>query len=402
VRTYCVPTDKFVKIWFTKNPNEFLSLKNKTRLVEFCKNNPDATLTIIYSSALLNNHGRADFEKLKQRHPNIIFSDFSSPEFKEKITEKCELQLYRIAENELTRLYRGGNVAAASDAVRLLSPSYKSGIYSDFDTVIKSRKGITPIPEPLLFNSPEEEMYCNDVIIVANDATENEPLKNLQNEIVHRYSAAPKKYLLEYVNDKMIDVIFEKNLQLYLFGELKKPINELKIILKRFFEAGNQPEFLETHLGIQLPEKFRIKFSNIPVLELREKIDFFINLINHHLAFSGNPKNGDQFRELFMDFTGINIRLICDTSGPEVYRDMDPNRKFSYQKTLCCDVIEAAGKLWQDGSWYISSDVLQNPIYGAAARTLYNFFRAHKDKKEKLDHPAKQVKSDDEHFHRKK
>lgn len=390
-----------MKIWFTKNPNEFLSLKNKTRLVEFCKNNPDATLTIIYSSALLNNHGRADFEKLKQRHPNIIFSDFSSPEFKEKITDKCELQLYHIAENELTRLYRGGNVAAASDAVRLLSPSYKSGIYSDFDTVIKSRKGITSIPEPLLFNSPRNEEYCNDVIIVANDATENEPLKKIQNEVVRRYSASPKEYLLKYFDD-MINVIFEKNLQPYLFGELKKPINEFKIILKGFFETGNQPEFLETNLGIQLPEKFRIKFSNIPVLELREKIDFFINLINHQLAFGGKPKHDDQFRELFLYFTGINMRLICDTSGPEVYRDMDPNRKFSYQKTQCCDVIEAAGELSQDSSWYISSDVLQNPIYGSAARTLHNFFRAHKDKKEKLDHPAKQVKSDDEHFHQKK
>lgn len=182
---------KWVMIWFSINPDVFLSPQNKERTKHFLSENPSVTLTFIHGLHLLSNEkGKKDFdvfsrELIAEFPGRIHFLDFFSRDFIENLRGERERLLYEIAEQELRALRYGGNPASASDIVRVLCPSYMHGVYKDFDVCVTGiNANSTGCDTTGLLLSP----CSNDVVFIpyAQDMLETDkPMKQLK--VVQEY-----------------------------------------------------------------------------------------------------------------------------------------------------------------------------------------------------------------------
>ncbi len=141
------------KIWFSKNPTEFLSFLNQLRFIRDSVKNKDASFTFVYSSKCLTAQARNDLLAFCQKI-NIIPFDFDT-EIPKLLEDNLDKQLFERAQQELmhARNYAGGNMAAASDCARVISSVIeKCGIYSDFDVEFdfSSLPDVIPIKAPVM------------------------------------------------------------------------------------------------------------------------------------------------------------------------------------------------------------------------------------------------------------
>jgi len=195
---YTLPLHKHIKIWFSNNPNEFMPKKNIERLIKFRYNNPEDELTIIYNSDLLN-----QYSLIKLYIFCFIFK-FNLKDFKGiKPNNDIEQRLYELANQEMKALGKGGNLAAASDIVRIMKCCVENlGIYSDFDSNIITNKNT---PKEILINAPfiiniqskpqtEKQVelktmsyeFNNDFVYIAD--FNSELIQAVQLRIIHMYN----------------------------------------------------------------------------------------------------------------------------------------------------------------------------------------------------------------------
>ena len=178
-----------VKIWLSKDKNSFLPLVNQLRFIHTIEKNPKATFFFVYDSRLLNNqalNALCAFCKKYKINPVDVLNDVIP--FSGNGSEKKLLSIY---EDEIFHLADCGNLGAASDILRLLSPVYRLGIYSDFDVKIDTKSlphehPIIQVNAPFLipiYNEVHRDFFsirtdtklCNDVIIVANNISPDHP-----------------------------------------------------------------------------------------------------------------------------------------------------------------------------------------------------------------------------------
>jgi Glycosyltransferase family 88 len=147
----------YYKIWFSDNPDSFLGIENELRFINMRENNPLATLSFIYSSKCLNHVALNSLRRFCNKY-NINYVDFDT-DIPLLLKEEQDIQIYKIAESEINNTLKneGGNLAAASDCVRLLVPVIeKFGIYSDFDVTCKLstlEADVIAIQAPVLLNA---------------------------------------------------------------------------------------------------------------------------------------------------------------------------------------------------------------------------------------------------------
>jgi hypothetical protein len=178
---YHINPHRHYKIWFAGDADKFLPDKNQERLVEFRKCNPDDIMTLIYSGQLLS------MLAILQMHYFCYLWKIIPLNFDSMTTNnptENELRLYAI--EEMKNHKNGGNLAAASDIVRFLSPTKGLGVYSDFDTKIDSSHAPDKIgiSAPFLFHLSLTMHYisffgcpyfpglsynmCNDLLYIAD------------------------------------------------------------------------------------------------------------------------------------------------------------------------------------------------------------------------------------------
>lgn len=148
---YLFDITRYYKIWFSTNPDSYLGIEDQLRFIEMRQNNPTATLSFIYNSACLSPTAIQELNLFCRQH-DIVPVEFES--LKSEMQQPQDQELYAYAEAEIQHAFEdgGGNMAAASDCTRLLTPVIeKYGIYSDFDV----RVSLTQVnADHLLLRSP--------------------------------------------------------------------------------------------------------------------------------------------------------------------------------------------------------------------------------------------------------
>jgi hypothetical protein len=212
-KTYQFDLGHYYKIWFSDTPHEFLGMENQIRFVrQRQRNQKTATRVIqyyfIYSSACLNAEALNAMEAFCIQY-KITPIDFDTDIFP-LLTDQEDKELYAIAKEEIARVRSNqyGNMAAASDCVRLLVPVIeKCGIYSDYDVTVdlaQLKADVISLRGPLLLHI---EMICDkhatmispnsDFIVFSSVDGNNRKLskesliaaRNIQHEILKKYKA---------------------------------------------------------------------------------------------------------------------------------------------------------------------------------------------------------------------
>ncbi len=191
---YLFNPHRHVKIWLSKNKDQFLNQENQLRLVKMRADNPKDEINLVYSGALLSEQARQDLEFFCKKHaikPVCIEEDVI-PKCKNNINEQKLIKLYQ---DEITSLDNGGNLAAASDILRWLSPIYSLGTYSDLDVSIHTKQAPPEkvVSSPLLLNigsmkgmhSLEALVYNNDIISVVDPKSASDQIEAIQRTMIH-------------------------------------------------------------------------------------------------------------------------------------------------------------------------------------------------------------------------
>jgi hypothetical protein len=260
------------KIWFSGNENTFLPDKNQQRLVEFRKQNPNDIMTLVYSGQLLSM-----LAVMKLYYfcylCKIIPQNFDNM----TAASPTESSLRSYAVGEMTNHKNGGNLAAASDIVRLLSCTKGLGVYSDFDTTIDS----SGTPDRISIHKP---ILC-DLSLTAG-------ARSINNDLL-------------YISD---------------FGSDEVKLIQEKVATRCILARVNlRPMILNTTLHQYVPTSPVVGLSdntNNQLFYFRRRIEEAIN----------QDKEMDQKKEL----RGVYIATVTNLTGPGVIDDALEEKQKSY------------------------------------------------------------------------
>lgn len=239
--TYEFDITRFFKIWFSKDPAQFLGIENELRFIRMRDKNPNQRVFFVYSSKCLYADALNNL-KLFCRRYRITPLDFDT-EIPFLLTDKHDKELYDLAKLEIKNTLEDneGNLGAAADCTRLLAPIIeKCGIYTDFDVechLSDIQVDRVIIKAPILFNAeimlfPQKSAlsFNSDFLAYAsNPGTTNLcseallAIRYVQKEIIKNYKTplnlkALSKYQLEkkiieimanYIKDHPTSNVFE-------------------------------------------------------------------------------------------------------------------------------------------------------------------------------------------------
>ncbi|HBB52708.1 MAG TPA: hypothetical protein DCZ80_02235 [Legionellales bacterium] len=139
---------RHVKIWLSSKPNVFLNPLNQLRLVRLRAMNPADKITFFYDANLLTPEAIQELNAFCTKH-SIQALDVQHAVFP-LCRHPLDRRLIAAYQDEVDNLERGGNLASASDKLRLLAPVILQGTYSDFDVDVKTAS----LPDTIEVNSP--------------------------------------------------------------------------------------------------------------------------------------------------------------------------------------------------------------------------------------------------------
>lgn len=312
VDKYFLDTKKLYKIWFNTNPDIFLSEENKLRLEKMRIDNPDAELSLLYSSRLLSSSTEQGTKEFLAKY-NINAVDF------DKIVKELSNASF-IPENELKILYlaskelddlsgrdnAGGNPAAAADILRFsIAISGKLGVYSDFDVHLNfgNYEKCIPIFSPIVIPTNN-----NDFVGFAKEYDSQyihpralNEISKIQNAIIGQYNfydSTNSEFSL-YRLDQRDRILFEK---------AQKEEKEFSIMEYR--------------------SQIR-KMDMYDVIELVFRTESYVDRGFSKEKISQNRELIDSFR--LLDSTGIE-KLFCDVYGEDVFMG---NSRYIQKESLC-------------------------------------------------------------------
>lgn len=187
---YTINPHCHVKIWLSKDKDVFLNPENQLRLVQMRARNPNDTIHLVYSKELLSTTALAALEKFCDQHQIIPIS--VEEDIKQKLRDdddgvEKKLMSLAILEMRSTIQNEGGNLAAASDILRLISPVFNLGIYADFDTEINT----TGLPNklvvaaPILLNLGSAKLFPTEMIRATKEIGLDQTLINYETLMVN-------------------------------------------------------------------------------------------------------------------------------------------------------------------------------------------------------------------------
>lgn len=307
---YFLNTKKHYRIWFSKDKDVFLPQENQLRFIRMRVKNPNATLSLVYSSKVLSEKAKKELHHFCAVH-NIQPVDFDT-EIRNLIRGADERALYKLAKEEIKYANgAGGSLAAASDIVRtIIGVIEKCGNYSDFDVDVifsdlpEKHAVLSPVIFPISIVKSgfmEDPMLNNDFVGVCYDAKTGKIdlnarslIKKMQEIILNNYSnpskaitssplleGAPSEIMPYY--ETMIEELYQSDPFFTIF-DLREKIKTLnsRMMLKAAFNL--QREMFETvkarvnALDENAMKVFSDKFlGESNAISLRNKIIFKTN-----------------------------------------------------------------------------------------------------------------------------
>lgn len=209
-------TENTLKIWFSKPESPCLGPLNEWRLVSHRARFPEAEITLVINIPVLETERKHLMEFCEKWNVKVL--DLKSIKDKiltdDSIEDKdIQLELLRIAELEIASDF--GNLAAASDIIRILSPVAKIATYSDLD-VIRCKMESAPSKVDSIFgiyvlgeiscdlNDKTLKLVLNNNLLACNER-HTDFLKNYRAEVLKRYQR-PKDILLALNAQKTFDI----------------------------------------------------------------------------------------------------------------------------------------------------------------------------------------------------
>lgn len=340
-----------VRIWFStpqdqKNePTPFGGELNLQRMRSFLQTNPEIKLTIVTN--IMELYRKGDFRQIhaikqfvdtyKDRISlmdieHIHISQLSCKDY------QTQIKLLELAKRELSDPH--GNVAAASDIIRTLSPLLAMGLYTDFDYNFSGPCPLeVDLPQGILLNSFPTSMnengelnigMNNDFLLTAE--TESQFMLAYRAQILDNYleldrfsERAIKKQSLSandyatFLKTQIMDVsgprVLNSIAKRYFFGQLQS-----------CHESSVRNTCLEARTGMldgswTESGKARLKRLNLFVRTLLdEKIISKTDYLTHEIIYEHlitnlqNPKIHKLFKEEFM--TSDNLRFYIQRTKP--------------------------------------------------------------------------------------
>ncbi|QEY51557.1 hypothetical protein FQU71_10010 [Legionella longbeachae] len=274
----------WVKIWFSTDPSQFMKKEMSDQFLELAIFNEGKRFVLVYSSSILDKQGKRQLQEMQDSIPElqdqISYLDIDSKEFISALKD-YEKELYSCAKAELASLSTGGNAAAASDIVRILSPCFTQGHYTDFDVPLDfSEFPSSPEGERSIVNSVLIPMrggkYCNDVIVVAKSATE---------EQLAFITAIQRKIVTTYQGDGLEKI--SNNISHKIALGAPEEVEQLKQMIKTANTTGTNPN---------------------PLIALRSAIKTKLNT-------SSSPASSAFWQQAYM-------RSVMNTTGPGVHEQV--------------------------------------------------------------------------------
>lgn len=295
---YQFGTQNHLRIWFSGKKDVFLNEENQLRMVRFREKNPRANVTFVYSSKMLSDETHEKLKSFCRRH------HFTPLDFDTALLDECfnqvDKDLYQLAKTELDAYIRheGGNLAAASDLTRFITPLLVKGTYSDFDTTIDvgSLQDIIEVKAPMLLDIgsvevshrfgavSESPLINNDIIGVATkdgliDPAARALLQEIQENLLKVYHegasntlkrlskttrVAAESPLIQYYNAGIFNLLFKErpdisitDFRLFLDKATKNIFNAFRLLTTEEIEQA------KARLDEGLSEKLFSALSNI-------------------------------------------------------------------------------------------------------------------------------------------
>lgn len=387
--TYFFNPHAHVKIWLSENPDVFLPFENQLRLIRMRQNLKNDAISLIYDSQLLK---KGTPEKPESEDELLSFCtkhNIRAVDIRTEVIPNCleyEKKLIPLYDNEVANLgINGGITAVGSDILRLLSPVYKLGTYSDFDIKVDTRNMPEKIETetPLLFNIDSE--FCNlgpnniegvslvtnnDIIAVVDPAAAEADIKKIQERLLFNCSIKDEtnqktafgfhvekvqtsfrticdldsSYTVEYEENYILDCrldSIQKDLQCNA-QELRKEIIKYKLAWQVLNDNDNFIELLKsteeypfylkklTKENISGLKQFIINNPNNIEVVKKARLLLLESIENEISKFRIKPTEKP-------DFDSFLIRSVISTSGPSVITalfDYDVYKENQYNQNV--------------------------------------------------------------------
>ena len=195
--TYYLDTTKIYKMWFSKVPADAFNNENKARLIKLVQQNPQAQITLIYSSETLLPEVIADLKAFCDGL-KVKLVDFDT-EIEDLLAAENDKELYRLAKLEIkhARNKTGGNLASAADCVKLIYHIIdKYGIYMDCDVAsdFSQLPTVLTVTSPLVLNVDNMRLNNNFIGLpyASEDLSSRDPesirkLRCVQQRVIKNY-----------------------------------------------------------------------------------------------------------------------------------------------------------------------------------------------------------------------
>ena len=191
---------RHVKIWLSQNPSVFLNMTNQLRLIRMRLMNPLDDIHLVYDSRLLNDVAISELNQFCEKH-HIIPVDVVSEVIPGCVTP-LEIRILELYHEEILNLGEGGgNLAGASDKLRVLSPIYRRGAYTDFDVEVDT----LDLPEFIEVNAP---ILVRISSYFPNQSSRDERI-SVNNEffaVVHEEDAKSKINLIQQIGIELFGI----------------------------------------------------------------------------------------------------------------------------------------------------------------------------------------------------
>ncbi|MDZ5761935.1 putative glycosyltransferase [Candidatus Cyrtobacter comes] len=288
---YYIPLTKLYKIWFNKNPEEWLDVENQLRFIHMVQKHPEAKISFLYSRELLSERATSDMEEFCKKHG---IQPVSIEIFKDKLRNETEKELFDTACTELRRWkdHTGGNPASASDIFRILTPVMNDlGVYSDFDIKVDFSK-LTSIMSgkcmalPInLLPATKSATISNELITFAVDNNGNlhaDVIKFMdiwQNRVLSAYKDWVSALLVNEDPNSTLSIFVKKFLS---SNKEQNRIDEI-IDFRHFILKNLDAKFL---LCCDIPDLIEKRLHSFRERIGEEYIEAMLHLANLHNQFS--------------------------------------------------------------------------------------------------------------------
>ena len=260
-----INVSRFYRIWFSPYRYEFLGLTNRARFAKLRADNPEMSLSFVYSSKRLSPEALNQLKQFCEKlHIRPVDFDLELPTWLQTSNDKKLLEIARL---ELT--HAGGSEAGASDRVRLMEAVViKLGNYAEFDLELKFKNLQTmEVASPVILDVRDKKdmtvLFFNTDFLgfavepsdkVTLTAAATKALRQVQSALISRFEAPLLKGCLEEKSTFSQPIMLQDPHEVALLRNYNANHNKATILDFKAYVAGLTKPFRITQQVKGKPE----------------------------------------------------------------------------------------------------------------------------------------------------